>query len=89
MVFRLVRQLAALAVAVTLVCLVTGRLGTSLAAHSLSGYVASYDAALSGDTARADSLANDLSTQWHSLAGSVASAWSSVESTLEQLAPQR
>ena len=89
MVLRLLRQLAALAVAFAVVSFVTGHLGTSLAARSMSGYVVAFDAAQSGDVARADSLGADLSQEWHALASSVGSAVQTLESTLEQLAPRR
>jgi hypothetical protein len=89
MVVRLLRQLAALAVAAAIVSLVTGHLGTSLAARSMSGYVVAFDAAQSGSTARADSLGADLSLQWHALAGSIGAAVETLESTLDQLAPGR
>ena len=67
----------------------TWHLGSSLAARSMSGYVVAFDAARSGDAARADSLCDDLSAQRHSLAGSLGSAVHSVESTLDQLVPGR
>lgn len=67
----------------------TGHLGTSLADRSMGGYVVAFDAARSGDAARADSPSDDLSAQWHSLAGSLGSAVHPVESTLDQLVPGR
>lgn len=88
MVLRLVRQLLAVAMAALLVTAVTGHLGTSLAARSMSGYVASLDAAQRGDTARAESTGVDLSVQWHQLASSVQSVCRSVESALDQLVPR-
>jgi len=86
-IFRLLRHLVGLAVALTLVSGVTTHLGPQLAARSMTGYVAELDAADRGDTVTASAIGDDLRRDWLRLEASVTDALSRAEHQLDQLLP--
>jgi hypothetical protein len=86
-IFRLLRHLVGIAVALTLVSGVTTYFGPQLAARSMSGYVAQLDAADHGDTAQVSAIGADLRREWLRLEATVTDALSRADDQLGELLP--